>query len=869
MKRTYSIYKEVNGDAVERLQCGAPYVERAFLAVSNIIYGMSWNGVERTWPGIAGTAVLLLCGLIGVHFFNVETRPSKLWVPADARALRDNELASSWFAPPRVQQILFYGTNVLQNIPQIYNIDSAVENLTVSGQSKEYVLADICFKAGVDCLELSILESWNWTSTDVHSLNVSDVLKKVNRANPFLLKEILGGIERNNQGLIESAEVAALTYFVKTKDIENPEKRVLKWEEAFLDLCTRSLGENVFCMSARSVSDMTFEGVVQDLPFVTFGMILSVLVLVVNLAAGTRFTQRIYVALSCIACSIMSVIFAVGLASAFEFSYGPLHIIIAYIVHGVTVVKCLTFITTFDHISWCYKYDRNIAATYLSISNVVTGVPILTCGVTSSLIFLAAFLLFDIPALESFAVFGAFGMLASTLFVLLFFSSVIVLNYVRMGDRRDACCWCIKTDNNISANMQPPRGPAKVVHAAIESVRNLNKRRNDCPYLLFKIVAVVATLAFLAVGVIGVTKQRQEFDPTWMIPEESYLTDYMEVSEKYFPKRGYPANLYFGELDYFSNLTKLLQLSQDLKNLWCVNGASVQFWLPGFYQWANSSGNITQEVNKRSFGYKLIEFFYQTPLGQQYLKDVKQTIAPDGSLIVKASRLSFEFVMMQNSTYRVKAMRDARKLLDSYDLGQDKSVVYGYDMLLWESDAVILQNTLLVLLIGVAIVFVVHLVFTLNLKSTVLATVAVAMTMTEVTGFMHFWGVPINSISANNLVAAMVLSVEIVTPSSMSLGNLLRSEPMVVVDYLTSLRLGIVRAGLINYLAYIPLSFASFYLFKTTFKMMLMAIIFSVFHSVVFIPVVWSFLPISKLIIEEQKDNQVENETDKSEVVSG
>ena len=98
------------------------------------------------------------------------------------RALRDNELASSWFAPPRVQQILFYGTNVLQNIPQIYNIDSAVENLTVSGQSKEYVLADICFKAGVDCLELSILESWNWTSTDVHSLNVSDVLKKVNRA---------------------------------------------------------------------------------------------------------------------------------------------------------------------------------------------------------------------------------------------------------------------------------------------------------------------------------------------------------------------------------------------------------------------------------------------------------------------------------------------------------------------------------------------------------------------------------------------------------------------------------------------------------------------------------------------------------------
>ena len=52
-------------------------------------------------------------------------------------------------------------------------------------------------------------------------------------------------------------------------------------------------------MSARSVSDMTFEGVVQDLPFVTFGMILSVLVLVVNLAAGTRFTQRVSSVLFC------------------------------------------------------------------------------------------------------------------------------------------------------------------------------------------------------------------------------------------------------------------------------------------------------------------------------------------------------------------------------------------------------------------------------------------------------------------------------------------------------------------------------------------------------------------------------------------
>ena len=52
-----------------------------------------------------------------------------------------------------------------------------------------------------------------------------------------------------------------------------------------------------------------------------------------------------------------------------------------------------------------------------------------------------------------------------------------------------------------------------------------------------------------------------------------------------------------GELNYFSNLTKLLQLSQDLKNLWCVNGASVQFWLPGFYQWANSSGNISKLIS--------------------------------------------------------------------------------------------------------------------------------------------------------------------------------------------------------------------------------------------------------------------------------
>merc|ERR1711894_128613 len=190
-------------------------------------------------------------------------------------------------------------------------------------------------------------------------------------------------------------------------------------------------------------------------------------------------------------------------------------------------------------------------------------------------------------------------------------------------------------------------------------------------------------------------------------------------------------------------------------------------------------------------------------------------------------------------------MKETRDFVEKLNYSQEDVFVYGFDMLAWESDAVIVGDTVKVLLVSVAIVSVSHLIFTLNLKSTVLVTMAIAMTLVDVIGFMQFWGVPINNVSGNNLLMCAVLLVDIMTHFTITSSNPAFGTVEMVTKFGQSQRFDTVRAVVGNYLSYVPLIFASFYVFETTFKMLVLTIVFGLFHCIFFVPSLCAFVSCS------------------------
>lgn len=82
-----------------------------------------------------------------------------------------------------------------------------------------------------------------------------------------------------------------------------------------------------------------------------------------------------------------------------------------------------------------------------------------------------------------------------------------------------------------------------------------------------KVIIVLITIVAMSLGVIGSLQLKQWFDPIWLLPKESYLSQYGAVVLQEFPGRGYDAFVLMGDdIDYPAELPKIIFSTENLKN---------------------------------------------------------------------------------------------------------------------------------------------------------------------------------------------------------------------------------------------------------------------------------------------------------------
>lgn len=59
-------------------------------------------------------------------------------------------------------------------------------------------------------------------------------------------------------------------------------------------------------------------------------------------------------------------------------------------------------------------------------------------------------------------------------------------------------------------------------------------------------------------------KLEQKFDPTWLVPEHTYLYKYMQKQHEFYPDIGYDASIYLGGLNYANEMQNILTMVDEM-----------------------------------------------------------------------------------------------------------------------------------------------------------------------------------------------------------------------------------------------------------------------------------------------------------------
>lgn len=103
--------------------------------------------------------------------------------------------------------------------------------------------------------------------------------------------------------------------------------------------------------------------------------------------------------------------------------------------------------------------------------------------------------------------------------------------------------------------------------------------------LVFLIMLVV-----LGVNMWGIILLRQEFNPIWFLPQNSYLFQYFAARDQYFPEKGHEGIIVMHGVDFESNLATVNQLILSLEKT--LHVSEIESWYLPFKEYMNDNYGI-------------------------------------------------------------------------------------------------------------------------------------------------------------------------------------------------------------------------------------------------------------------------------------
>jgi hypothetical protein len=377
--------------------------------------------------------------------------------------------------------------------------------------------------------------------------------------------------------------------------------------------------------------------------------------------------------------------------------------------------------------------------------------------------------------------------------------------------------------------------------------------------LYIKASVLMVTAAFLAAGLWGTAHLTQEFDPAWFLPQGTYLADWFHYNKELFPGDGELGTVYFSGTPLPAELGQVQGLVDGLANRTDII-RTMDSWTTSYASWLAASsllepGAPLHSLDNTTFRRTLVQFLF-SPEGAAYQGSFtfSSQLQCGGELPeVLLFKVSYTHRLFSRSWDGIPAMNAVKDAIKRSGIpGRVFAMAYAYSA--WETDEVITFELYRNILLAACCVFLITLLFTCDLVGALMIITCVIFTLINVGGFMHFWGLTIDTVSCNNLIIAIGLCVDYSAHVTHRFLGERGSRDQRAIAAVTNIGPAVFNGGFSTFLAFILLASSKSHVFITFFKIFFLVVSFGLFHGLIFLPVLLS-------LVGPKSHNKLELET--------
>ena len=558
------------------------------------------------------------------------------------------------------------------------------------------------------CFERSILEVWGYDESTYTGMTQEQLLQDINQdtiisavfRSPINVRDYLGTVSEDEDGRITGARAATIqwfgkinTSFIAADDVANQgtgevvDPGSLEFEAGLRDLLLedqKSLppGVTSYINVARGFSDIAGDTISGDAVKMPIGFLIMFIYVQIMLGRFSWLEQRGILALAGLSCIALAIGFTYGFCSALGLFYGPLHGFVPFLLLGIGVDDMFVIMKCFDNLS---AEEKNLH----SVDDIpgAMSMTMRRAGVAITVTSLTDFMVFAIggttvlPALRSFCLWCGVGVLAVYFFQLTIFAGSLALDTRRLMQQRNGWCLCIKHKNtDIDSLLNNTSSTDSLSHRCFGFLADV----------ILSVPGVVGVLTLssvvLGVGIWQASLLRQEFQPIWFLPTNTYLRQYFEASSQYLESGGVRVTIYMAEIELHNNLEKIEELIAALEDADDIV-ESVDAWYPSFKNYSNSGKGYNVPftlLDEDTFQQELTQFLHNTGPGSLGLRfipsfsfsgnDKLECGAPAPPVFL--STISFTHNKFSGREEHVPALKKIKKIIQ--DVGFNDGLVFPF-----------------------------------------------------------------------------------------------------------------------------------------------------------------------------------------------
>ena len=507
----------------------------------------------------------------------------------------------------------------------------------------------------------------------------------------------------------------------------------------------------------RSFDDELYRGIQEDIPLMVTAFVLMGVFCAITLAQYHRIRSQSLLGVGAVVTILLSILTSYGLMFCVGVPFTSLTQIFPYVMVGIGLDD--TFIITGAFARTDPKTD---IVDRIEVVMREVGISIFVSTLTTFFAFMLGGIN-SLPDIRWFAFYAGPTVMIDFIYQITFFIALLAIDDRRQKASRRDCCPCC------TARPIDELEEEEAARVAETSVPFTTKLVESYGNILMKPVSKVLVLltftGLLVLGALGASKQTTEFDFRDLTPPDSFVRDFYSALDSFFGAAAgirFESACYFRDIDVSEedNQEAMFSFVNDMVDLESINYQPTSFWLRDFLFYVNG----TDEIQNLTFFDQLDVFLSTEPYDVLYKNDVVR----NADKYVTTSRVSivYDNVDVYDNEAQIDALKAEKEVAQSQsmNLGKDTSdwrmFSFGEIYHAWELYAVIVQEILLSVIVGLVAVFVIALIFIPHLFGALLVTPIVGMIYVELLGVLQIAGLHLNTVSAVGLTMSIGLVVD-------------------------------------------------------------------------------------------------------------